>query len=148
MNTKELFEALLTGKTVVNIDNTVSIKLEKAGLLVVKSPIEAYVGKYVEDLPNAALDLDKNSWRIKPETIHINGIEVPMPEKYELPPKVKYFLPSFNNLLDTCTICSTWYGNPVDHQRLKAGIIHLTQENAITHAKALLSFTSMKEEDV
>jgi hypothetical protein len=82
-------------------------------------------------------------YRIKPTTITINGHEVPEPLR-ELPSYgVPVFWPSI------CFVSGGDFtdGMDCDHsegldQLLRIGILHLTRDAAITHARALLSFTT------
>lgn len=80
--------------------------------------------------------LSKNNYRLKPRTININGFEVPEPLRVVPAYGTQYFivdLPLVGSL--------TWTDSSDEYQWLKAGIIHLTRENAEKHLEALLSFT-------
>lgn len=82
-------------------------------------------------------------YRRKTRTIDINGREVPEPVRGRPAHKTKYFIPNiqFRCLYDY----SYWDDDPIDNHRLKHGLIHLTQEAAVEHAMALLSFTAKSE---
>lgn len=80
--------------------------------------------------------LSKNNYRLKPRVININGFEVPEPLRNIPSCGTEYFLIDFlkvNNM--------TWTDYDDEHNCLKAGLIHLTRENAEKHLEALLSFT-------
>ncbi len=76
-------------------------------------------------------------YRRKPRTITVNGIEVPEPIREE--PKVgeKYFL--VNLASPTLVNYYSWSHHRDDNEWLNKGLVHLTEEAAIAHAKALLA---------
>lgn len=76
---------------------------------------------------------------IKPETITINGHEVPCPVREPLKDAQCYWFVSFWGLdiVDE----AIWWRDEIDNKRLEHGLIHYTKEAAIAHAEALLSFT-------
>lgn len=78
-------------------------------------------------------------YRRKPRTININGHEVPEPEREVLKEGSTYWVARFEYEL----LCDyyTWRNDELDYRWLKRGLIHLTEDAAVTHAKALLSFT-------
>ena len=86
--------------------------------------------------------LIRDEFKIKPKTININGFEVPEPVMFELENNKKYWAV---NLSYRLCIEATWNRDAIDKERLKYGVIHLTKEAAELHAKALLSFTAVKE---
>lgn len=73
--------------------------------------------------------------RIKPDVIIVNGIEVPAPEKLAPLEGKKYFFPGPGSERDC--IASFWDGVPCDIRRLEQGLVHVCEENAIAHAKAM-----------
>ncbi len=76
---------------------------------------------------------------IKPETININGHEVPAPVREPLELGKMYL---FVHFWDDAVVSEvTWSDDRVDRHRLKLGLVHATKEAAIAHAEALLSFT-------
>lgn len=81
----------------------------------------------------------RHQFRIKPEVILINGIEVPKPCDKQLDEGQQYFYPCIE-ASDSCTGVK-WNNDIYDERLLKRGIVHLTKEAAIKHAEALLSFT-------
>ena len=79
-------------------------------------------------------------YRIKPKTIIVNGIEVPSPVSKEPIKDKACFLPS---LMDyNLYVSIRWTGTDEDYLQLSRGLIHLTKDAAIQHAKALLAFTT------
>lgn len=83
-------------------------------------------------------------YRRKPRTININDHEVPEPMRVK--PKIgeDYVYPDFGD--DEMYGCYKWRNDKVDINYFNNGLCHTTKEAAIAHAKALLSFTEVKEE--
>lgn len=80
--------------------------------------------------------LPKHNYRLKPRTININGFEVPEPLMLAPVRGTEcYFIrtPYIER--------ESYIGGDTDTKLLKAGLIHLTRENAEKHLEALLSFT-------
>ena len=81
-------------------------------------------------------------YRRKPRLIIINGIEVPEPMREKPENGDIYYVPqvsySFVEQLK-------WAGNWIDIFNLNSGLVHLTESAALSHAKALLSFTKKEE---
>ena len=78
----------------------------------------------------------KYYYRLKPRTININGFEVPEPLMLAPVRGTEcYFIrtPYIER--------ESYIGGDTDTKLLKAGLIHLTRENAEKHLEALLSFT-------
>ena len=78
-----------------------------------------------------------NKYRRKPETIMVNGIEVPEPMVY--PPKygITYYLA--NPLSEFMYSQWQWTdSSSSDHMWLNRGLLHTTKEAAIKHGKAML----------
>ena len=70
--------------------------------------------------------------------IYIGGHRVPVSE-LDAPEKGKlYYVPSFIGE----PLCYHWANDKFDLRLLAKGLVHLTEENAEAHAKALVSFTS------
>jgi len=81
-------------------------------------------------------------FRIKPEVILINGIEVPKPCSNALAPETIYYIPYLEaKQVDYRWTSISWDNDSYDLHMLKLGLVHLTKEAAIKHAEALLSFT-------
>lgn len=80
-------------------------------------------------------------FRIKPEVILINGIEVPKPCCEPLKLGTVYYYPYLEGVVDNNYSCVSWDDDAYANRLLKLGLVHLTKEAAIKHAEALLSFT-------
>ena len=80
-----------------------------------------------------------SSYRRKPRTININGIEVPEPLR-ETP---KYGEPCYipRVAFHDHAVCIAYSGDHHSLSLLKDGMLHSTREAAELHAEALLSFT-------
>lgn len=141
---KELMQALLNGETLENesyefqIQGNFLAKRDKAKL--------GAASKFWQITNNFP---DPKDVEIKPKTILIGDIEVPEPLR--VAPENKetiIYIVDFNkySLYEACSWNAYATGDLVDGP-LKHGLIHLTPENAILHAKALLSFTERKSND-
>lgn len=75
-------------------------------------------------------------YRIKPKTITINSIEVPKPESDAPTEGTIYHFPTPNSAYSTNYY--RWENNNTDKLLLKRGMVHLTREAALQHAKALI----------
>jgi hypothetical protein len=102
-----------------------------------------------EPTPFEYLSDELFEWRIKPETITINGHEVPAPVREPLENGQVYWQVSLGN--DDMCFQYAWRGDYsgdmllLKRGLLKRGLIHLTREAAIAHAEALLSFTRIDD---
>jgi len=94
-----------------------------------------------ENILSFLCEADRYEFRIKPETVAINNIEVPCPVREKLKAGDRYWIPDVKQPDGYLYDSDTWDGYVLDMSRLKAGVIHLTKESAIAHAEALLSFT-------
>lgn len=82
-------------------------------------------------------------FRVKPKTISINGLKVPEPIRTKPKRKTTYYVP---DVLGYDFYLSDWWSDTgQDLEFLNLGLIHLTKEAAIQHAKALLSFTAKED---
>lgn len=80
-------------------------------------------------------------YRRKPRFIEINGHQVPEPVRKESQVSSLYYYPAPS--IPELHCCIAWMeGDTDDLHRLSSGLVHLTREAAIAHAKALLSFTA------
>lgn len=77
-----------------------------------------------------------DDWRIRPRTIRIGEINVQEPVREALNYGQNYFTVATTDLNLFC-VCA-WGHHRVDVSRLSRGLIHLTKEAAIEHAKALI----------
>lgn len=73
------------------------------------------------------------------KVIKIGQHSIPEPVRQELEIGQAYYIPSI--VSHDFVFRSQWNGNKYDKSRLLAGIIHLTEEAAALHAKALIQFT-------
>lgn len=129
---KEMFEALLAGETLEEI-NEYTLRLDEDNLLFKNKD------GLIAPLSNLYLR-NPMDWRIKQKTININGFEVPEPVRFVIEVGTVYYIP-----IITADIimpkCYYWCNNEQDNCYLVKGLVHLTPESALLHAKALLSFT-------
>lgn len=85
-----------------------------------------------------------SKFRVAHKTININGHEVSEPVREPLADGQHYYLVAPTVVdFDEFEVW-TWDGHEADNNWLELGLIHLTREDAKTHAKALLSFTKVK----
>ncbi|UZA19153.1 hypothetical protein [Moraxella bovis] len=93
--------------------------------------------EYNQTSPVGMLTSTEYSFRIKPvEMITIGDVSFPKPESEPLCQGQDYFMPDL--CMQNLHHISTWDDDNADKRRLKLNIIHLTPENAIAHAKALI----------
>jgi len=81
-------------------------------------------------------------YRRKPRTININGIEVPEPYRGDMEYDTKYYFPRISK--DRLFDWYCWQNDQQDIYLRESGLLHLTEEAAIKHAEALLSFTKQQ----
>jgi len=127
LTARDLLQAILDGKTIVHESGRV-LRLNANGNI-------SHGGD--------GFDLTVPEWwKIKPEVILINGIEVPKPESIAPAEDTKYYYPVVG-YTGGCEAYneSLWTNYDVDIATLNLGLVHLTKEAAIQHAQALLSFT-------
>ena len=86
------------------------------------------------DIANGSFPPER--YRIKPPTVNINGIEVPEPLRSAPEKGQLYYAP--NLCARTLVSILIWQECSFDFQMLKSGFIHLTEEAAKAHAKAML----------
>lgn len=86
------------------------------------------------------INSDKHKFRIKPETITINGIEVPCPVREQLKDGQEFYVA---DVTQTRRPVRFHWDSVSDAMQcwFKRRLIHLTEEAAIAHTEALLSFT-------
>lgn len=133
LNHKEVMEALLAGKVLVDTyDKTVKIRL-KDSVLEILDGIKGWQ-TWIDD------GITLLDWKLEPETININGHEVPKPitDKDQIIGNVYYVVATTQEHLHYAI---GMHSTGALDEWIKRGIVHSTKENAIAHAKALLSFT-------
>lgn len=96
-------------------------------------------GLWVDASLNCLCNYPTGSFRIKPETITINGHEVPAPVREPLKPHQTYWVAGPDR--ECIAERFKWTDDPIENHWFKRGLIHLSEEAAIAHAEALLSFT-------
>lgn len=79
-------------------------------------------------------DNPRYKFRVKPETITVNGFEVPAPCREPLKEGTRYFVA--NPLAKGWIESYKWNNDRLDNLWLKRGLVHLTADVAITYAKA------------
>ena len=82
-------------------------------------------------------------WSDPPKTIRIGEYDVPEPVREPLEDDKEYWIAYFS--LAELANNFKWYSDKFDNRALKNGLIHLTKEAAVIHAKALLSLTKAAE---
>ena len=88
-----------------------------------------YLSSYLNTIGNI-------KFRKKNPAIVVNGYDVPAPCKHPLDIRMDYYIPD----IFAQYMCSlhTWCGNNIDMRYLERGLVHLTKNDAIAHAKALI----------
>ena len=76
-------------------------------------------------------------YRRKPKTITVNGIEVPEPAREAPKMGEKFFVVTLTS--PTLVNDYLWTTHRYNTQWLSKGLVHLTEEAAIAHAKAMLA---------
>jgi hypothetical protein len=132
LNHKEIMEALLAGKTLVDLnDKEITLRLDEDSVVDQNSI-------YKESIH--LLD-----WEVKPRTININGYEVPEPIRVKPSLGDKFYTVYLSADTVECFIfgdsmtCNRWFNQ---------GLAHKTREAAELHLKALLSFTALTNEEI
>ena len=81
-------------------------------------------------------------YRRKPKTITVNGIEIPEPAREAPKMNEKFFL--VDTASSTLVNDYCWSNRIYDNEWLNKGLVHLTEEAAIAHAKALIAPSQRK----
>ena len=85
--------------------------------------------------------LEGTQYRRKPRTIRIGEIDIPEPVRNQLQHGESYFVPSID-CGDGCTNRFSWDYDPTDNRLLRQGMVHLTEDAALAHARALIALTA------
>jgi hypothetical protein len=128
LNHREVLEALLAGKVLRD-------KFNKGMVVYLGTDDTVY-----DERGNGVVTVFLCDWELSPEVIEINGIEVPKGETVVPARGSRLFLPVIHD--PTYFQCIDWNGSSLHRDFLSKGLLHVTKEGAIAHAKALLSFTS------
>ncbi len=86
--------------------------------------------------------LQPKEMRVKPQTIGINDIDVPIPVRNAPIKGSTYYVPSFRAERVEQLL---WWNDEIDKMYLQRGFVHDTAEAAKCHALALMSFTVLKD---
>ena len=89
---------------------------------------------------NPAWD-DDTEYRRKPRTIRIGEIDIHEPVREPLQNGENYFVPVID-CGDYHASRFSWDNDSTDKRLLKKGMVHLTNEAALAHAKALIALTA------
>lgn len=92
------------------------------------------------DCPQTPIWNEDYKYRRKPQTININGYEVPEPLREAPSEGTIVYYP---NLYSLCLVnCNNFFDTSFYRRLLNLGVLHSTREAAKKHARALLSFTA------
>lgn len=78
-------------------------------------------------------------FRLAQEMITVGGVSFPKPESVEPEAGTMYYIAYLDNLSPYLNY--VWRDTIIDRRRLKTGVVHLSKENAIAHAKALIKLS-------
>lgn len=84
-------------------------------------------------------------YRVKHNTININGFAIPKPETEELELNTFYYVPDIRS--ETLYRADVWGRTKSDLYALNRHLIHITSRDAIIHAKAMLLINPYVEND-
>lgn len=98
-------------------------------------------GSYDEG-PDNPMDII-GMWSDPPKTIRIGEYDVPEPVREPLEDDKEYW--GVDPMAEELAYGFKWHSDKFDNRVLKNGLIHLTKEAAVIHAKALLSLTKAAE---
>lgn len=89
----------------------------------------------------------KYIFRLCQETITIGDVSFPKPESNPLKDGTEYWVaePAYQHYIAIRP--SRWAGDDLDRRFLHRGLVHLTKENAIAHAKALIKLSGGKVDE-
>ena len=90
---------------------------------------------------------DAQDYRVRPRTIRIGDIDVPEPVRDIRAMHLGNEYWVFDQLEDDFVTDYEWENDKYDIAMLNAGLIHLTKEAAIAHAKALILVSGGKIDD-
>lgn len=84
---------------------------------------------------------DPENYRIKPKTIRIGNYDVPEPLRVAPKKGQNYWVVAIND--QNLSHLSTWTDDGTDNRRLERGLIHLDNQSAELHGKAIVSLTQI-----
>lgn len=79
-----------------------------------------------------------SDYRIKPKIKTLASLEFPRPEELPLDMETTYWIPEITGFRELF-ISYGWSGDQFDYEMLLRGMVHLTKEAAVTHAKAIIT---------
>lgn len=94
---------------------------------------------YNQNSPVGALTSGEYSFRVK-EMITIGNVSFPKPESKKPNMDSKYYSPSLGDT-SKLYIELSWEDDSIDNISFTQGLIHLSKDNAIAHAKALIKIS-------
>lgn len=83
----------------------------------------------------------KFKFRLAQEMITIGDVSFPKPESEPLEYDTEYWATDPTNQHYTTHAPNHWHDDRIDRRYLRRGLVHLTRENAIAHAKALIKLS-------
>lgn len=75
--------------------------------------------------------------RIKPKTITVNGVDVPVPMREKPQYGDQYYIADIT--AGSLYFQLSWEDDPADDIWIKRGLVHTTKEAAIAHSKAMIA---------
>ena len=83
----------------------------------------------------------EHQFRLSQETITIGDVSFPKPESKPLEVGTEYWTVNTAYSVYTMVCAYRWFDEPCDNMFLKIGLVHLSKENAVAHAKALIKLS-------
>jgi len=141
-NFKEIYKALLDGKTVELVD------ISTPPTVVMSFHMDDD-GKIVSSNPSFTIErFNPKDFRIKRNTININGIEVPAPITDRNEIKFYYWSVGLDKVRQQHWSSSYCDGDDTDKFFLENGLIHLYEKDAEEHRMALLTLQGFRRNSV
>lgn len=81
----------------------------------------------------------EHQFRLKQEMITIGNVSFPKPETEPLALGTTYYIPDTSDIDSACNL--TWHNDSDDQRFLQYSFVHLIEENAIAHTKALIKLS-------
>lgn len=86
-------------------------------------------------------------FRLAQEMITIGGVSFPKPQSKPLEFDTEYWVADINNQYYAAHTPNRWVDDFIDKRHLRRGLIHLSREAAIAHAKALIKLSGGKVDE-
>lgn len=131
MNTKVDEGKLISGKeALIALANGEEVELRVNEVQNWKTAENCVIGHFLQD---------SFKFRLKPKTILINGNECPAPILWDsLPEGTKFWIADPSRHDGEFCRHLVWDGQDCDVQHLQRGLVHLSKQDAIEHAKAII----------